>query len=56
METGGVVERLVGGEASWGYRGPGWYFWDETWAQAYGPYQTEAVAREMCSKYAASLE
>lgn len=29
----------------------GWYFWDETWAEQYGPYRTEAEAREELDDY-----
>lgn len=34
-----------------GYAGPGWYFWDETWSGCYGPYATEAEAREKLRQY-----
>ena len=32
-----------------------WYFWDETWAGAYGPFDTEAIARESLDQYVKSL-
>lgn len=35
--------------------GPGWYFFEETWAYVQGPYKTEAEAREACKGYAATL-
>lgn len=28
-----------------------WYFYDETWADTYGPYKTEEEAREKLSGY-----
>lgn len=34
-----------------GWRGPGWYFWTETWADRCGPYETEAEAREQLKRY-----
>lgn len=37
----------------WG--GPGWYFWDETWSRAYGPYQTREAASAACVEYAERL-
>ena len=30
----------------------GWYFWDETWSFAHGPYDSEDEARAACSRYA----
>lgn len=29
----------------------GWYFWDEEGKWAYGPYKTEEVAVDHCSRY-----
>jgi len=29
----------------------GWYFYDETWADQYGPFETEEKAREELDKY-----
>lgn len=34
---------------------PGWYFWDETWTNAYGPYKDEAEANTKCAEYAKQL-
>lgn len=31
--------------------GPGWYFYDETWAFRFGPYDTEVVARHFLTRY-----
>jgi len=28
-----------------------WYFWDETWGNRYGPYDTETEARKLLAKY-----
>lgn len=32
-----------------------WYFWDETWTDACGPFPTEHEARESCKGYAERL-
>jgi hypothetical protein len=32
-----------------------WYFYDETWSNVYGPYDTEEAARIACNSYAMSL-
>jgi len=29
----------------------GWYFWDETWSHAYGPFATEREARRALDYY-----
>jgi len=34
----------------------GWWFWDETWTFAYGPYKTEADAHTACREYGLFLE
>ncbi len=41
---------------TYGYRGPGWYFWDETGACCHGPYVGEIVASKALEKYAQLLE
>lgn len=33
----------------------GWYFWDETWAFAYGPYGSEVGAQESLCEYTKGL-
>lgn len=33
----------------------GWYFWDEVWAHATGPYDSKALAKEAQVAYAESL-
>jgi len=38
-----------------GWLGPGWYFWNEIWIDLYGPYDTEADAREALKEYARNL-
>lgn len=38
-----------------GYKGPGWYFWDETWSQAHGPFPSENDAHFACNEYAKTL-
>ncbi len=38
-----------------GYRGPGWYFVDETGAYAHGPYPDRAQAVEAQQAYGVSL-
>lgn len=34
---------------------PGWYFWDETWANHYGPFNTETECREALRTYCETL-
>jgi hypothetical protein len=29
----------------------GWYFYDESWVDAYGPYYSEGLAREALAEY-----
>jgi hypothetical protein len=31
------------------------YFWDETWSEAYGPYETLEIANAECANYARQL-
>lgn len=38
-----------------GYKGPGWYFWDETWAYCHGPFTTQSYAEEALQHYCDSL-
>ncbi len=33
----------------------GWYFWDETWTDAHGPYDAEDIAREHLNEYCKEL-
>ena len=33
----------------------GWYFWDETQADRYGPYETSIEARAMYDKYCSDV-
>lgn len=33
----------------------GWYFWNETWTERLGPFDTEAQANEELTRYAANL-
>ncbi len=33
----------------------GWGFWDETWSEAYGPYDTEEHARTVLAAYCATV-
>lgn len=32
-----------------------WYFWDETWADRYGPYPTREIAEQKCTEYCRQL-
>ena len=32
-----------------------WYFWDETWADKFGPFNTEEEAKKECVKYGNSI-
>jgi hypothetical protein len=29
-----------------------WWFWDETWSERFGPYDTEEEAVNACNRYA----
>jgi hypothetical protein len=33
----------------------GWFFWNETWSESYGPYDTEEIARENLREYCETL-
>lgn len=33
----------------------GWWFWDETWADRYGPYATREQAEDALERYAKQL-
>lgn len=39
-----------------GYKGPGWYFWDETDIYCHGPYVAEIIASKALDEYAYHLE
>ena len=43
-------------ECEFGYTEPGYYFWDETQAFIYGPYDCQEDAQEALAKYAAYLQ
>ena len=34
----------------------GWWFWDETWADRFGPYKNEEDVREALSMYSRYLD
>lgn len=36
-------------------KGQYWYFWDESWSQAYGPWLDEAKARKALAEHVAYL-
>lgn len=36
-------------------RSPGWYFYDETWANSHGPFGTREEAKEALMSYAERL-
>jgi hypothetical protein len=42
-------------ETDGGVRLPGWYFWDEAGAYAYGPYQSKEEAKKNLDIYAKDL-
>jgi hypothetical protein len=41
-------------DLSW-WDGPGWYFYDETWANLHGPFATYEECQETLRDYALSL-
>ena len=38
-----------------GYISPGWYYWDETQAGCYGPYESQDAAAQAAAAYAEHL-
>lgn len=38
-----------------GWDEDGWYFWDETQANCYGPYETEVIANTKLGEYCEQL-
>lgn len=49
------VQYIVVAPADTGWSGEGWYFWDETSANCYGPYGTEGEAVEGFKAYVERL-
>lgn len=45
------IERTFGNDEYWGFRGPGWYYWDETWTSVSGPFQTAESAEAALTRY-----
>jgi hypothetical protein len=39
-----------------GYAGPGWYFWDESYANLSGPFVDRVLAERSLGEYADALE
>lgn len=50
------VDEPTPAEPPWEIQAPGWYFWDETWANRIGPFPDEATANLECEKYARWLD
>jgi hypothetical protein len=40
---------------AYGVTAVGWYFWDECWCEAHGPYDTQHKAEKALAKYAKTL-
>jgi len=38
------------------FQGPGWYFWDENWLYAYGPYSSVEEAKQYLAKHMEQFE
>lgn len=53
---GSPVQYVNAGEGAWGFRGAGWYFWDETWSYCHGPYLTREEAARQLRRYACWLD
>lgn len=50
------LEKSWGDDANiQGWKGPGWYFWDETWAFCHGPFGSESQASLALQAYAEEL-
>lgn len=52
-EDGPIFEDVSWDPAPW--EANGWYFWDETWVNYYGPYSSEEEANKKCQEYAEQL-
>lgn len=48
-------ERFEEHEGSYRTDQPGWYFWIETWADRYGPYQTREECEVAFNKYCEAM-
>ena len=48
MQLDGAICYLCEGK---GGTSPGWYFWDETQAYRYGPYESEEEANKQLDRY-----
>jgi hypothetical protein len=51
LEEEQVWEELGGEKA----HPTGWYFWNETWSDCYGPYVTEEECRHKLAEYCKTL-
>lgn len=49
-----ISEDWPGGSMQ-GFAGPGWYFWDEVWANCIGPFLTEAACQKSLQDYVRQL-
>jgi len=45
----------IGGYKDGPFELPGWYFWDETWADYHGPFSTRDEAEDALIEYAKQL-
>jgi len=50
MSEDPIFQETRAGTAAGGLLG-GWYFWDETWSQRYGPYPTRSKVAFELAKY-----
>lgn len=50
------IDKGIKDLADTGYTTPGYYFWDETDAYCYGPYDTPEIANEKLIEYARILQ
>lgn len=48
-------DKLTEGEIEAGIGKPGWYFWDETWCNAHGPFGTIGECEQLYNNYMESL-
>jgi len=56
IENADPIEYLFIGNESQGWEGAGWYFWDETWCDCYGPYESAKKATEKLHEYMVANE
>ena len=50
LDEGGLVPRVIKENPVY-EKGGKWYFWDETWSNTYGPFDSEEITRKKLENY-----